>query len=57
MAEVELLDELCRTVVLATAARRNDALHGRSEAILQPNLASIHCTVANLGDKGVCVTD
>lgn len=41
MAEVELLDELCRTVVVRTAvgkdfaARRKGALHGRSEAILQ----------------------
>lgn len=41
MAEVELLDELCRTVVVRTAvgndlaARRKGAFHGRSEAILQ----------------------
>lgn len=41
MAEVELLDELCRTVVVRKAvgrdfaARRKGALHGRSEAILQ----------------------
>lgn len=41
MADVELLDELCRTVVVRTAvgkvfaARRKGALHGRSEAILQ----------------------
>jgi hypothetical protein len=40
MAEVELLEELCRTVVLTAvgndfAARRKGAFHGRSEAILQ----------------------
>lgn len=50
MAEVELLDELCRTVVLlAAAARRKEAPNGRSEAMLQRFLGG-HCRTASSGD-------
>lgn len=49
MAEVELLDELYRTVVLAAAARRKEAPNGRSEAMLQRFLGG-HCRTASSGD-------